>query len=48
MRVGIDSFVSAVTDPGTGVVVSPVDRVTHLLEEVARADEVGLDHYGIG
>ncbi len=48
MRLGIDSFVSAVTDPETDQVVSPVDRVAHLLEEVTRADEVGLDHFGIG
>ncbi len=48
MHIGIDSFVSAVTDPGTGEVVSPQDRVAHLLEEVTRADEVGLDSFGIG
>jgi probable LLM family oxidoreductase len=46
--IGIDSFVSTVTDPVTGVDVSPVDRVQHLLEEVERADQVGLDTYGIG
>jgi probable LLM family oxidoreductase len=45
---GIDSFVSTVTDPGTGVAVSPVQRVQHLLEEVERADQAGLDTYGIG
>lgn len=48
MRIGVDSFVSRVTDPGTGEVITPVQRVAHLLEEVGRADEVGLDHYGIG
>jgi len=48
MRIGIDSFVSTVTDPVTGVDVSPVGRVEHLLEEVERADQVGLDTYGIG
>ncbi|WP_300013174.1 Atu2307/SP_0267 family LLM class monooxygenase [Pseudonocardia sp.] len=48
MHIGIDSFVSAVTDPDTGAVVSPEDRVAHLLEEVTRADEVGLDSFGIG
>jgi probable LLM family oxidoreductase len=46
--VGIDSFVSTVTDPVTGAEVSPVERVAHLLEEVERADRVGLDTYGIG
>jgi probable LLM family oxidoreductase len=48
VQIGIDSFVSTVTDPGTGVDVSPVQRVQHLLEEVERADRVGLDSYGIG
>jgi probable LLM family oxidoreductase len=48
MQIGIDSFVSTVTDPGTGAVISPVERVHHLLEEVERADQVGLDTYGIG
>src|SRR3954452_5039386 len=48
MRIGIDSFVSTVTDPVTGVDVRPVERVEHLLEEVERADQVGLDTYGIG
>ena len=48
MRIGIDSFVSTVTDPVTGVDISPVERVEHLLEEVERADQVGLDTYGIG
>ncbi len=48
MQIGIDSFVSTVTDPVTGVDVTPVERVQHLLEEVERADQVGLDSYGIG
>ena len=48
MRIGIDSFVSTVTDPISGIDVSPVERVEHLLEEVERADQVGLDTYGIG
>ena len=48
MQLGIDSFVSTVTDPRTGVDVTPVERVQHLLEEVETADRVGLDSYGIG
>jgi Luciferase-like monooxygenase len=48
LHIGIDSFVSTVMDPVTGVDVSPVERVQHLLEEVERADQVGLDSYGIG
>jgi probable LLM family oxidoreductase len=48
VQIGIDSFVSTVTDPVTGVDVTPVERVQHLLEEVETADRVGLDSYGIG
>lgn len=48
MLIGIDSFVSTVTDPATGDAISPVLRLEHLLEEVERADAVGLDTYGVG
>src|SRR3954471_19008024 len=48
MHLGIDSFVSAVTDPSTGRVVGPEERMEHLLEEIALADEVGLYSFGIG
>jgi probable LLM family oxidoreductase len=46
--VGIDSFVAAVTDPSTGQVVRPEDRLAHLLEEIELADRVGLYSFGIG
>jgi alkanesulfonate monooxygenase SsuD/methylene tetrahydromethanopterin reductase-like flavin-dependent oxidoreductase (luciferase family) len=45
---GVDSFVSAVTDPSSGHVVGPQERVAHLLEEIALADEAGLHSFGIG
>jgi alkanesulfonate monooxygenase SsuD/methylene tetrahydromethanopterin reductase-like flavin-dependent oxidoreductase (luciferase family) len=48
MHLGIDSFVSAVTDPSTGRVVGPEERIEHLLEEIALADQVGLYSFGIG
>ncbi|TKV56983.1 LLM class flavin-dependent oxidoreductase [Nakamurella flava] len=48
MYVGIDSFVSQVTDPSTGHVVGPAERMAHLLEEIALADRVGLYSFGIG
>jgi probable LLM family oxidoreductase len=48
MHVGVDSFVSQVTDPGTGHVVGPAERMAHLLEEIALADRVGLYSFGIG
>src|SRR3712207_6701965 len=48
MHLGVDSFVSAVTDPSTGRVVGPEERMAHLLEEIALADRVGLYSFGIG
>ncbi len=41
MHVGVDSFVSTVTDPTTGHAVGPAERIEHLLEEIALADSVG-------
>src|SRR3978361_1637083 len=48
MHVGVDSFVSAVTDPGTERLIGPEERMEHLLEEIALADRVGLYSFGIG
>ncbi|MDP2774332.1 MAG: LLM class flavin-dependent oxidoreductase [Nocardioides sp.] len=48
MHVGVDSFVSTVTDPTTGQVIGPAERMAHLLEEIALADRVGLYSFGIG
>src|SRR3954468_5706605 len=48
MHLGVDSFVSGVTDPSTGHVVDGVERMAHLLEEIALADRVGLYSFGIG
>jgi probable LLM family oxidoreductase len=48
MQIGVDSFAAAISDPVTGLTISPVDRVQHLLEEIKLADQVGLDVFGIG
>lgn len=48
MQIGIDSFAAAISDPATGLVLEPVDRMQHLLEEIELADRVGLDVFGIG
>ena len=48
MYVGVDSFVSAVTDPKTGTLVGPEQRIEHLLEEISLADSCGLYSFGIG
>lgn len=48
MQIGIDSFVSTVTDPDTGVTLRPDERMANLLEEVEQADRSGLDTFGVG
>ena len=48
MHLGVDSFVSSVTDPTDGRVIAPEERMSHLLEEIALADQVGLYSFGIG
>jgi probable LLM family oxidoreductase len=48
LQIGIDSFAASIPDPLTGVPVTPVERMQHLLEEIALADQVGLDVFGIG
>src|SRR6202047_4383556 len=48
MQIGVDSFAAAISDPATGLTISPVERMQHLLEEIELADRVGLDVFGIG
>ena len=48
MQFGVDSFAAAISDPVTGLTISPVDRMQHLLQEIELADQVGLDVFGIG
>src|SRR3954467_6488417 len=48
MHVGIDSFVSTVTDPSSERLTGPQERIEHLLEEIELADQSGGYSYGIG
>jgi probable LLM family oxidoreductase len=48
MEIGIDSFAAAISDPATGLKLTPEDRLQHLLEEIELADQVGLDVFGVG
>lgn len=48
MQIGLDSFIATLADPVTGALVDPVVRLENLLEEVERADQAGLDVFGIG
>jgi len=46
VQIGIDSFAAAYTD--SSLAVSPSDRLRDLVDEIAQADQVGLDVFGIG
>src|ERR1700758_1653604 len=48
MEIGIDSFAAAISDPATGLTLSPVERMQHLIDEIVFADQVGLDVFGVG
>src|ERR1700726_5262191 len=48
MQIGVDSFGAVISDPATGLTISPVQRMQNLLEEIKLADQVGLDVFGIG
>jgi probable LLM family oxidoreductase len=48
MQIGVDSFGAVISDPATGLNLSPVQRMQNLLEEIELADQVGLDVFGIG
>ncbi len=48
IEIGIDSFVATRPHPVTGAGPGPADRLRDLLEEVALADEAGLDAFGVG
>jgi len=46
MEIGIDSFAAAFTDESRAVSAS--DRLRDLIEQIERADQVGVDSFGIG
>jgi probable LLM family oxidoreductase len=48
MEMGIYTFVENTPDPDTGRVLDPAQRLRNLMEEVALADQVGLEVFGIG
>ena len=48
MEIGVDSFAAAIPDPVTGAVTSPAELMHNLLLQIAQADKVGLDVFGIG
>jgi probable LLM family oxidoreductase len=46
MQVGIDSFAAAFDD--ASIAINPSERLRNLVEQIERADQVGLDVFGIG
>src|SRR5467141_1845036 len=46
MQIGIDSFAAAYDD--ASLAVSASDRLRNLIEQIERADQVGLDVFGVG
>ena len=46
MELGIDSFAAAFTQDSRAV--APADRMSDLIEQIVRADQVGIDSFGIG
>lgn len=48
MEVGVYTFAELAPDPTTGRAISPAQRMRNLVEEVALADQVGLDVFGVG
>jgi probable LLM family oxidoreductase len=48
MQIGIDSFVAITSDPVTGATITTNERLRNLLEEIERADQAGVDIFGIG
>ncbi|MEP7286903.1 MAG: LLM class flavin-dependent oxidoreductase [Chloroflexota bacterium] len=47
-EIGLYSFAELTPDPRTGNIISPANRIRDLLEEIALADQVGLDVFGLG
>src|SRR3954462_8211780 len=48
MELGIYTFAETTPDPRTGRTIGPRERLADLLEEIALADELGLDVFGVG
>ena len=48
MELGLTSFAETLPDPLTGELVGHGERLRQVLEEIEKAEEVGLDVYGLG
>ncbi|CAM4496241.1 putative LLM family oxidoreductase [Paenibacillus endophyticus] len=48
MEIGVDTFVETTPDVLTGETISHAQRLREVVEEIALADQVGLDVFGVG
>ena len=48
MELGLYTFGDVGTDPATRRRIGPAERLRDLVEEIALADQVGLDVFGLG
>ena len=48
MEIGITAFAETTPDPATGQTIDPGTRLSHLMEEIKVADEVGLEVFAVG
>jgi len=48
MQIGVDSFAAASAEDGSEPVLHGSEHVRNLVDEIAYADEVGLDVFGVG
>lgn len=48
MEIGVDTFVETTPDVHTGKTISHAERLRQVVEEIALADQVGLDIFGVG
>jgi len=48
VEIGITSFAETTPDPETGQTIDPATRLSHLMEEIKLADELGLEVFAVG
>ncbi len=48
MELGLYTFAELTADAGTGLTITPEQRLANLMEEITLADELGLDVFGLG
>src|SRR5580698_2114366 len=48
IEIGIDSFATAISPPGSGVDMQPDHLIENLLTQVELADQVGIHAFGVG